>query len=458
MPVLTVMPVDISSRKIFLYSDQIDRLGLIPGSMISLRAGSAITDIVVTSSLSGNYISKGTLDSLGLPAFKELLLRAEAPDMLQIGPLIGILISRNLNPTPPHTSQDKSLQRFLNYAAAKNYISYVFSPNQTDISNKQITGYFLGINNNGTRCWIKHTFPLPDAVYDRILYRNIERKPATLKITSFFKTQSGITYFNPKFLNKWETHAILIQNPVLQNHLPHTAKFLNPEDLPTFLQLYKTVYLKPVHGSLGMGILRVSLVLGGYSCQYRKAKQTFTHILPTLDELMIFLEKHRNKRAYVIQQGLDLLKYHERVFDIRVLAQKNGQGTWTITAAVPRVASDGSIFPNIAAGGEAKNMEIVWRELFGEEWLYCQSYQTTRQISLAAAETLENALGTFCEIGLDLGIDSYGKIWIIEINSKPSRKVFPRDRIDLKQTSFKLPLDFAAYMAGFNPDQEFEPW
>ena len=121
---------------------------------------------------------------------------------------------------------------------------------------------------------------------------------------------------------------------------------------------------------------------------------------------------------------------------------------------VARIASEGGIFPNGAAGGEPKRVDLVWRDLTNQDWSSSDIHSKVEQVCMTAAETLEESLGTFAEIGLDIGIDVNGRVWIIEINSKPSYKVFPKDELGLKKNSIRRPIDFSIYMAGFPVDQE----
>nr|MBO2476611.1 hypothetical protein [Bacillota bacterium] len=58
--------------------------------------------------------------------------------------------------------------------------------------------------------------------------------------------------------------------------------------------------------------------------------------------------------------------------------------------------------------------------------------------------------GTVGELGLDLGIDRLGRIWLIEVNSKPflqmTREAGSPHILGL---SVQRPLRFARYLAGF---------
>ncbi|WP_418790442.1 YheC/YheD family protein [Phosphitispora sp. TUW77] len=450
MPFISLNITNEPSQVIYLDPDDLETLDLKPRDIINIRAGSFTAEAKVKLIPGVRQISLGTLKSLNLPPANNIKLKSEGPSQVRIGPLIGILSSQSQRyRTPPYSSQGKLLQRFLNYGMEKGCITFVFSPRGVNRDTGAITGLYLNQEPDGTVVWKVHTFPLPDIVYDRVLFRSYERKKLTKQITSFLSHQKEIVCFNPKFLNKWETHLVLSQNIFLRKHLPETRKFESPELLRNFINIYKTIYLKPVHGSLGKGIMKISLLPEGYSYQYRKRKKNIQGIWPDIPGMDAEIMDFISNKPYIMQHGLELLSYNNRVFDIRVLMQKNGSGIWTNTAMVARVASEGNIFPNVAAGGEAINIKTLWRNLTSHDWIGSETYSSALAISLTAAKTLENTLGTFVEIGLDIGIDANGKVWIIEINSKPSYKVFPKDQLYLKQHAIQLPIDFAAYMAGF---------
>lgn len=454
MPCTTVTPINHPSQIIFLTDDDLSNLALKPGDIVSVRAGSTSTNVIIAQHAEKNLVTSKALESLHLPPLKKITM-VKAGNEIVIGPLIGIMVSRSKKRgLPPYTSQNNLLHGFLNHALHANYVGFTFFPEDVDMNNHKISGFFLTADEGSRLVWKKHNFPLPDVVYDRVMFRSLERKKATKEVTSFF-IRNNVQYFNPKFLSKWETYQILQTNPKLHSYLPDTKKYETPELLLKFLGKYQTVYLKPTNGSLGKDIVRISCIPEGFRFQYRKKKKAFTGVWPTPRELSNELPKLVNSKFYIMQQGLDLIRYNERVFDIRVLMQKDGHGIWGNTATVARIAQSGSIFPNIAAGGAAKNMESLWRDLTSADWSNSRTYENTIQISLDALNTLEKHFGIFVEAGLDIGIDALGNIWIIEINSKPSRKVFASDQLHLKEKSITLPIDFAAYLAGFTPDQRW---
>lgn len=453
---LTLTPFDHSSPKVILNNAAIDKLGLTNLNLISMHSGSSSADIEVVIGNEGNLISNSALEALNLPRNTKCQIINDLNIGLRTGPVIGILTSRNKrHRTPPYTSQGFLLRKFLHYCKDQHYIAFVFSPDGVDQENQTITGYYLESGTDGKDQWKKHLFPLPDVIYDRVLHRSYEKKRSTIQVKDYLIKGQKIPYFNPKFLNKWETHRILQKDNFLNSHLPETTAYKGQQQLLLqFLRKYNTVYIKPVHGSLGVGIIKVTRSDDGFLCQQRRNRKNNTDYYKNFDELFVVVNKHISNKSYIIQRGLNMLKYKDLVFDIRVLMQKDGSGKWSTTATVARLAQEGSIFPNIAAGGEAKNMAAVWKDFSNSDWYTSETYKTIEKVSLRAAEVLENELGGFGEIGLDIGIDVDGNIWIVEINSKPSRKVFSKDQLSLKTKSIELPMDYASYLAGFNPTTE----
>jgi hypothetical protein len=447
-----VTPIKHLSQSIFLTHDELCNLALEPGDLVSVKAGSASTNVIIMQHPEKNLISTRVLETLSLPPLQKLSIWTTGRKQIAVGPLIGIMANRSKKMGfPPFSLQNNLLRGFLNYTLKANYLGFIFYPEDVDMAHHKISGFFMAAGPEGSQVWKKHYFPLPDVVYDRILFRSLERKKLTREATAFL-LRNKVSYFNPKFLSKWETYQILSTNPKLHKYLPHTKKYDRPESLIKFLKAYNTVYLKPSNGSLGKDIIRISNIPEGYRFQYRKLKVSITGVWPTSQELCTELPKLIKSKSYIIQQGLEFIKYNERTFDIRVLMQKNGQGQWVNTASVARVAAKQSIFPNIAAGGTANDIETVWRDLTSKDWFSSKTYEEIIRVSMAGVAALEQSLGIFGEAGLDIGIDALGNIWIIEINSKPSRKVFPPELPDLKMMSIKLPMDYAAYLAGFTLD------
>lgn len=77
-----------------------------------------------------------------------------------------------------------------------------------------------------------------------------------------------------------------------------------------------------------------------------------------------------------------------------------------------------------------------------------------KHVALQVARMLENGLeGHYAEFGIDLGVDTNGHIWLLEVNSKPSKsttasKISPASPNRPRPSVIRM-LDYAAYLSGY---------
>lgn len=74
-----------------------------------------------------------------------------------------------------------------------------------------------------------------------------------------------------------------------------------------------------------------------------------------------------------------------------------------------------------------------------------------QRAAVELAEAIEQSLGKpLGEIGLDIGIDRNGHIWMFEANSKPGRHVFRHSSLRyVDKISLRKILDYSKYLANF---------
>lgn len=333
---------------------------------------------------------------------------------LRLGPILGIMI----NPTPLHDQPDFGVMgKFLeecSYAGMqKGAQVIIFPPEQVSLEKRTIRGWGLSKGK-----WRVITSPLPDAVYNRILSRKLERIPSVQQTLHQLSKVNNIPVFNEKFLNKQEVFDVLQVDDSIRNMLPETVVYKN-NSLREMAQKYVTLYLKPTNGSLGSGIIRIKRLSSGWVVQSTTASGTSSRKFSKFSELVRVLSHKIKKQSYLIQEGIDLVKLQNRPVDFRVLVQKNRQGEWSITSSVGRIANSQQIVSNVARGGTIRKAHEVLAELAIKKK---PTIQQIRNTALQIAKTFEQkAEGHFAELGIDLALDRKGKIWLIEINSKPSK-------------------------------------
>ncbi|WP_170839757.1 YheC/YheD family protein [Lihuaxuella thermophila] len=335
---------------------------------------------------------------------------------LRFGPLLGILINAH-----PQVNQEQVfgvITKFLDECAiagqSRGLRVAVFAPEQIQMDSKTIHGW---IREKGK--WLHTHLPFPDVIYNRITSRRVEQQEKLQQKLERLRNHYRIPIFNEKFLNKYQVHQILIRDPQICQMLPETYPF-HANRLREMFRRHPVLYLKPNNGSLGSGIIRVLKGDGKWIYQSATPNGTLTRTTNTLTEMTKILTRRIGRQPYLVQQGLTLVKLGSRQVDFRVLAQKNRLGQWQITSIVGRIANNQHIVSNVARGGTLLKAADVLADL--GRIPNKPTVTGLRNIALEICNTFERlADGHFAELGIDLAIDQNGKVWLIEINSKPSK-------------------------------------
>jgi len=421
---------------------------------IMVRSGSlkVYTELVVSNKLSGNYeLSSDLAQRLNIHSRKKLLIRYDHLfDMLHLGPTIGILTTalRNESEYEPTSLQAELifLSKIANTLPGQ---IYIFTPSSINWSNLTTRGYYYRQTTADRGIWLSAIFPLPDVVYDRVSTRKGELRTQIRDAKHQLMSMENIKYFNPSFLNKWKVHQIMMTNPELHQYLPETRE-LTQDIFEHMLIKYPVLYLKPGNGSLGMGIIRVSSESNGGLKYVVHRRKRIRGQAESAKQLMSKTKAYRSDRPYIVQQGIALATFRGRPFDLRIIFQKNGQGKWQISKKFVRLAPPGSSVANLSSGGSVETSRKVMNALFKNKEIIEKKNQEIYNFCLTLANTLELSSGQiFGELGLDIGIDKHGELWLIEVNSKPRKTTETGFSKIIMKNTFKRPLEYSTYLAGF---------
>jgi hypothetical protein len=336
---------------------------------------------------------------------------------LQLGPLLGVMMNRDPEVGETEDQPFGLMTRFFEECAQACYnkgASFtVFAPEDISLANKCIQGWTYENSK-----WKQTPSPLPDIVYNRLTSRRLEQQADIQQKLQQLQSQR-VKIFNETFLDKKEVHELLSKDEKTKHMLPETYPY-HPARLQAMLQKYQVVFLKPTNGSLGHGIIRITRANGIFICQHSEPTGTITRKVTTFKETLRQLRRKVNPSKYVIQQGLDLVTCDGRPVDFRVLIQKNGHGQWRVTSCVGRIANDQQIVSNLARGGTLRKASEVLNSLPGLS--NKPTVTLLHNTALEIAQTFEKlARGHFAELGIDLVLDIWGRLWMIEMNSKPSK-------------------------------------
>lgn len=336
---------------------------------------------------------------------------------LQFGPVIGILTTKGIH-KPHNPFGEKFFRTFLVAGASQHPVYYVFTPEQIDWKNKTTIGwYYL----QGT--WKKIRSPLPDVVYERIPNRREESKAINLSCLRRLKFLN-IPIFNQGFFDKWTVHNWLAHDPVTKQYVPESHLSPSLRVLKDLLNQHKMIYLKPISGSLGLGIFRITKhPYSGYYIRYHDRERVVLRHYTSLSKIVKqYFPGDRIKR-YMAQQGIRLLKHNNSPVDFRVHLHKDHTGDWKVITIGAKNAGLGCVTTHVRTGGKILSTEGFLQSLFSNQMSDIK--QKIEQASIEIAQVVEeNCEGPVGELGLDVGIDHKGRFWVFECNSKPGRHIF----------------------------------
>ncbi|MGI6453813.1 MAG: YheC/YheD family protein [Syntrophomonadaceae bacterium] len=357
---------------------------------------------------------------------------------LWLGPIIGVLTAKKNNFVYPTGEKARIYRELFTYGAKRGVLFYYFYPEGLDKKRQLIEGYTWQKGK-----WTKGFYPIPDIVYNRILQRSKEKSKKARDVLAWLEKFPGTYLFNSRFLNKWEVYQAVRKHPEAAVFFPPTSLF-SYSSLHLFLKDYTSVFLKPIGGSRGEGIIKVIAAKNSFYCSRANPTRIRWIKCASLERLKNQLRKWRVKNGLYIMQGeVKLAQIDGRVFDLRTQMQKNGVGEWEITGAGVRIAAKDRFVTHIPNGGRAAPFEQVVKQAFSaREEMFEEVKAQMRRICSVVPTILEKELKiNLAVLTMDLGIDQNGQVRVLEINSKPA--VF--DETSIKKRHLELLVDYCIF-------------
>ncbi|MFC5647620.1 YheC/YheD family protein [Paenibacillus solisilvae] len=321
---------------------------------------------------------------------------------------------------------------------------YVFTPQDVNYKQNRIHALMF---DPSTKNWTRKWRSFPNMIFDRC---RIQQSHRFQELQQFRKKYGHLTFLNRVLRNKWTVYKLMRKDERFRPHLPLTRMYESPTDLTEMIRKYPLVYLKPVNGTGGRGILRIEKQQNGtYLIQGRdQSRKIISPQRVPLSGLHGRLEGWNLKaNRYLVQQGIQLKLPNGRVHDYRMLVQKNGSGDWAVTGCAGRIGASGSITSNLHGGGEAITMQALLKQWIKNEDTVEEVTQKAEELGLQMAAFLEQSYGRLCEMALDLAIDRKGQIWLLEVNPKPAREVFIQaGERDTYRRAIVRPLEYAIWL------------
>lgn len=310
----------------------------------------------------------------------------------------------------------------------------VYTPQGVDLQRKHIRGYLY---RNGV--WSKKTAAYPEINLDIGFY-----PPSSLRKASLVKGCKQLRFTAYGLGNKCKIQSHLVKSPLLKPLLLPTEQVKTEQQFADFLKKYGSVMLKPINGWGGKGIIKVTMDKDRFKVEqnYVKPKSMpLSRLGPFLRGVL------RNGGRHLVQKWIDIRNHDGNVFDIRALLQKNGEGIWKITGTAVREGKRGVITSNIKSGGSAYDVKAYLKKQFGDEKGE-ELAKSIAEVSEHIPPFLEKSYKSrLSELGIDLAVDTSGRLWLLEVNIKPGKSIMKLVYGKKAwEQSFRLPFQNARHM------------
>ncbi|WP_373232942.1 YheC/YheD family protein [Cohnella sp.] len=213
--------------------------------------------------------------------------------------------------------------------------------------------------------------------------------------------------------SKWTKTRVLARSNSLAPHIPTTRR-LNRRTLSLLLKKHGMVYVKPVSGSCGIGVMRLDQQKGKWIVRDGRKRTKFG----TFHAQFQWLRKRIRRKSYIVQRGIHVLRYKGRPIDFRVMIQKGRKAKWKVTGTAARVAHPRKAVTNGSQGGSIYSTRVLLRRTTGNKQARRLLSKFNRMARLTARR-FSQAYPRMNELGLDIAVDRRNRAWILEVNTRP---------------------------------------
>ncbi|MDL0436805.1 YheC/YheD family protein [Niallia sp. SS-2023] len=317
---------------------------------------------------------------------------------------------------------------------------YHFVPSSYNPLTEKVSGKIFDSEQN---CWLTQDFPVPSFLYDRCYYQENSHSRQCKNIVEWLKQKKDIVFIGNGLPNKLKLYDVLKASK-LAPYIPKSIQVISADEVLEDLRFVNPIILKPINGSQGNGIYFIKEQHKRIFVRTDKKERHVEHIFKDKEKFSRWLTTLLQKNDYFSQSYLPLCNQDKQPFDIRALLQKNGQNKWEIIEKGIRLGAKDRIISNLSAGAEV----IPFKQ-----WLDTAPYKMKsfieneiNDILSSLPPILEQSFPALFELGVDIGITENGSLWILDVNSKPGRKVILLAYPDLSERLYKAPLAYAAML------------
>ncbi len=195
----------------------------------------------------------------------------------------------------------------------------------------------------------------------------------------------------------------------------------------------KQLILKPRRGHKGEGIYLIDYTDTQYMITENDAETKVN-----LHELEQFHLEKINSTKYLVQKYIYSKTRSGHPFDCRVRLERDGTGKWKVVIYLVRIGNNNKVVSNLSQGGSISKLTPFLKANYPSNWQEISS--SIKEISTKLPDKVEELFNKQnASMGIDLGIDKDGKVFLYEVNSAPGSQFAEGEIANLKA-------DYYAYL------------
>ena len=325
-----------------------------------------------------------------------------------------------------HTRLDPKLvsRAYLYSAIARNEGAhlYYFTSRDIDFSKKTIKGkyYRRGV-------WVAKEIRFPDVVI------NVSGPNTPKQRAIYNRLESMVPFTSHRVGNKMMVYNRLIKAKTFSAYVIPYQPIRSVDDILPFLEKHQKIIIKPNAERHGNYIYYVEKTDDEYRFIYRNRE-----FRKKEEDAKDYMGMMLKDRPMLMQKYINSRRKTGEAYDFRLHVQKDGYGIWQNTAILPRVSQDERIITNLSQGAFLSIFECFIQNEFSDRYRSMKFKIEGFALLLARHfDTIYNC--EFDELGIDIGIDEDGKIWIYEVNWRPGH-------VYIEMKAARNAVDYAIYL------------
>src|SRR5699024_8239517 len=181
------------------------------------------------------------------------------------------------------------------------------------------------------------------------------------EVTQFLRENSTLS--TDSIGTKDEIYNKIRQDGDFAHLLILTSKYSNFEEFLDFINMHKTIVIKPKAGLRGHNIYMVKqLRRNKFLISYQQTEEKVSK-----EKLKQLYDDTWHGDRHILQKYIISRTKSGDPFDCRVRLEKNGRGKWSVAIYLVRIGSNQKVVSNVAQGGSVSTLTAFLEGNFPEE-------------------------------------------------------------------------------------------